>query len=136
MQRPRALGSRIVAHLVERPAEVHRRGTRGGQDVVRRVEVLAATRGERETVRGSDADRRRTADGERPDRLCDLGCGPAPQVDLLVRQPTLVEDYHRVALEADDALGRQVAGGHRLSLRRRYASLTRGQKLLAARRGA
>ena len=91
--------------LVERPAQVDRRRARRDEDVVRRVEVLPALGCEREPVRRGDADRGSAADGERADRLGDLGRRRAPQLDLLVGQPPLVEDDHRVRLEPDDALG-------------------------------
>ena len=61
----------------------------------------------REAVRGSDADRRRTANRERPDRFRDSRRALAAQLDDLFRQPPLVENDDRIVLQADDAVGSQ-----------------------------
>ena len=76
--RSRALARRVVAHLVERPAEVDRRRPRRRERLVRGVEVLPALGCERQPVGGRDADRGRPAHGERPDRLGELA-PPSPQ---------------------------------------------------------
>ena len=106
---PRPLGGRIGPQLVERPGEVDGGGTSRGEHAVRLVEVLAPRRGERVAVRRGDADRRRAADGQRPDRRGDLGRGAALELDLLVRQAPLVEEDDAVLLEPRDPLGGQVA---------------------------
>ena len=53
-------------------------------------------------VCGGDADRGRAADGEHADRLCNLGGRLAAELDLLIREPSLVEHDDGVVLEADD----------------------------------
>ena len=107
VQRAGALGRRVGAHLLERPEEVDRRGPRGCEVPLGGREIVAAQRGEREPVGGRDADRRRTPNSKRPNRLGDLGRRGADEVDLLVRQPPLVEDddARRVVLQADDRVG-------------------------------
>ena len=57
VERAGALRRRVVAHLRERPREVHRGRPRRGEHALRLGEILAAQRGEREPVRGGDADR-------------------------------------------------------------------------------
>ena len=106
---PRALGGRIGPHLVERPAEVHRRRPRRGERLVGGVEVVALPGGERQAVRGGDADRRRAAHRERPDRLGELRRIGAAELDHLVREPPLIEDDDRVVLEPDDAVRLEVS---------------------------
>src|SRR4029079_15390728 len=114
----RALGRRIVSKLVERPPQIDGRRARRRQHLVRRVEVLAAPRRERETVGGGDPDRRGAADRDGPDRVGDVLGRYAPQLELLVGQPPLVEEDDGITFQTDDALRREVARGHRLSLRR------------------
>ena len=97
-----ALARRVVAHRVERPAEVDRRRPRRREHLGRGVEVVPALGGERHAVGGRSADRRRAAHGEHADRLRELGGRRAAKVDLLVGQPTLVEDDDGVVLEPDD----------------------------------
>src|SRR4029079_2073918 len=113
-----ARGCRIVAYLVERPPQIDGRRARRRQNLVRRVKVLAAPRRERETVGGGAPDRRGAADRERPDRVGAVLGRYAPQLELLVGQAPLVEEDDGITFEADDALRREVARGHRLSLRR------------------
>ena len=112
MQSASPLGCRFVTHLLERPDEVHRRRPGFGQDAVGGVEILAALGRERVAVRGGDADGRRPAHGERPDRLGDLGRRLAAELELLVRKPALVEQDDRAGLQTNDALRRQVPSSH------------------------
>ena len=76
-------------------------GMRAAPRARRRGPRRAARR--RVPVRRCDADRRRSTDRQRADRVGDLGRGAAAQLDLLVRQPALVEHHDRVVLEPDDA---------------------------------
>ena len=85
VDRARVLPRRIAAHLVERPSEVDGRRPRGAQDRVGGGQILTARRCEREAVRRGDADRRRTADDHRPDRVGDLGGRAAPHLDDVFR---------------------------------------------------
>ena len=110
VQRARTLRRRIVTQLVERPAQVDRGRPRRREHVVGGVEVLPAHRRERQPVRGRHADRGRTADRESANRVRHLRGRRAAQLDLLVRQAPLVEHDHRVPLETNDAIGRQL--GH------------------------
>ena len=106
----RALGGRLGAHLVERPAEVDRgRAGTPASVVVGRVDVLAASPPRAQPVRSSDADRRSPAHRKRPDRLRHLGGRAAAQLDLFVGQPPLVEHDDRVILETDDAIWLELA---------------------------
>ena len=104
-----ALGGRIVAHPVERPREVDGGRPRRSQDAIGLVEVVPELGGERVAVRGSHADGRRAANGERPYRLRHLVGAPALERDLFVRQPPLVEEDHGAVLQADDVVRRQHA---------------------------
>ena len=104
VQRASPLGRRVVVHLLERPDEVHRRRARSGEDSVGGVEVLAALGRERVAVRRGHADGRRAAHGERADRLRHLRRGRAPKLDLLVREPALVEQDDSARLQAEDLL--------------------------------
>ena len=96
---------RVVSHLLERPDEVHSRRPRVGEDTIGGAQVLAVRSRERVPVRGSDADRRSTAHGERPDRVRHLGGGLAPQLDFLVRKPALVEQNDRAGFQTNDLVG-------------------------------
>ncbi len=109
---PGALGRRIRAHLVERPAEVDGRRPGGREHLVGIVDVLALRRGQREPVRGRDADRRRPPHGQRPDCLRELRRIGAAELDHLLGQAPLVEDDDRVVLEPDDPLRFQVLRGY------------------------
>jgi len=64
-------------------------------------------RGERVPVGGRDADRRRAAHRQRPDRLGDLGRRAALELDFLGGQPPLVEDDDPIGLQPHDPLGLQ-----------------------------
>ncbi len=112
VQRTCASGRRVVAQLVERPPQVHGRRTGGRQDVVRRIQVISALRGESKPVGRGDPDRGSAADGERTDGVGDLSRRRAAQLHLLVGQPSLVEDDHRVLLDPNDALGSYVPSSH------------------------
>ena len=104
VQLARALGeiSLGAPHLADRPRQVHRRGT-GGQQRCRRVfEVLPTRRRERVAVRRGDPDCGGSADGQRADRLRDVGGRAALELDLLVRKPALVEEDDAVALQPND----------------------------------
>jgi hypothetical protein len=105
VERARSLRRGIRAHLLERPDEVHGCGTRVREHPVCSVEVLVACRCERIGVCGGDADRRRAANSERPDRVGDLGRGRAPELDFLVRKPALVEEDDRTGFQTNDSLG-------------------------------
>ena len=93
---------RIVPHLVERPGEVDCGRPRGTEDGVGRSQIVPVYRGECEPVRRRHPDRGSATDDHRPDRLGDLGGGPAAHLDDLVRQPALVEQDDGVLLEARD----------------------------------
>ena len=94
---------RVLTHLIERPDEVHRCRPGFGQNSVGSVEVLAARGRECVPVRRGDADGRRSAHGERPDCLGDLGRRLAAELELLVRKPALVEQDDRAGLQTNDA---------------------------------
>ena len=70
------------------------------------VQVLPGLGRQREPVRGRDADRRRAANRHLADRLGDLRRGAALELDLLGRQPTLVEedDLRAVLLVPNDVV--------------------------------
>ena len=104
------LARRLVAHRLERPAEVDGRRARRRQRRERGVEVVSALRGERHPVCGRDADRRGAPDGEDADRLRELGDRAAAEVGLLLRQQTLVEHDDGVVLETDDPVRLEVPG--------------------------
>ena len=99
------LGGGISAHLLERPDEVHGRRPRLGEHAVGRIEILPALHGQRVAVRGGDADRRRAAHRERPDRVGDLSGRLAPELDFLVRKPTLIQQDHGAGFQTNDAVG-------------------------------
>ena len=105
--RPRRRG--VVPHRVERPDEVRGRRPGGRENRVRGVEVLTARGSEREAVGAGDADRRRPADHHVPDRGGDLSRGAAAHLDLLLREPALVEQNDRAVLEAGDGEGVELA---------------------------
>jgi len=52
-------GSRVVPHLLERPGQVDRGGTRSGEQGGGGVEILPTLRCERKSVRGRNANRGR-----------------------------------------------------------------------------
>ena len=78
--------------------------------------VLPAPCRQRVAVRG-DPYGRGAAYRERADGLRHLGGGAEAQLDLIVRQPSLIEDDDRVGLEPDDppARGRRCTTGRRRS---------------------
>jgi hypothetical protein len=100
-----ALGRRLGTHLVERPAQVDRRGPRRDESLVGGVYVLPARRGERVAVGRGDPDRGGAADGQRANRLGDLGRRLEPELDRLLREPALVKEDDRVVFEPDDVVG-------------------------------
>jgi hypothetical protein len=104
VQRPSVFGRRLVAHLFQRPGEVHGRGARTRERRRGRIDVLPALSRERNRVRSGDTDCRRATNRKRPDRLDDFGDRAALELDLLVGQPALVEedDLWAVLLEPDD----------------------------------
>ena len=104
MQVASPFGRRVRAHLFERPDEVHRRRAGFGEHAVRGVKILAALGRERVAVGRGHADGRRSAHGERPDRLGDLGRRLAAELELLVRKPALVEQDDRPGFQTNDAL--------------------------------
>ena len=59
-------------------------------------------------VGSRDADRGRAAHSERPDRLGHRGDRLTAELDLLVRQPALVEDDDRVTIETNDPLWQEL----------------------------
>jgi len=97
-----SLGCRFVPHLLERPDEVHRRRAGVGEESIGRIEVFAALGRQRIAVCRGHADRRRAAHGKRPDRLGDLGCRLAAELELLVRKPALVEQDDRAGFQTND----------------------------------
>jgi hypothetical protein len=105
VQRPSPLRGRIVAQLLERPHEID--GGRPGcrEDAVRLVEILPAICGERVSVAGRDPDGGRATYGEHTDRLGDLGRALAAKLDLLVREPALVQQDDSASFQTKDALG-------------------------------
>ena len=105
------LACRLVAHRLERPAQVDRGRTRGRKHMERGVEVIAPLGRERHAVRRRHADRGSAAYRESPDRLGDLGRRPAAEVDLLPGQPPLVEDDDSVVLEPDDPVRFELGHG-------------------------
>ena len=104
------LARRVVAHRLERPAEVDRRRAGRGERRERGVEVVAPLGGERHAVRGRDPDGRSAANGEHADRLGELGHRPAAEVDLMLREQALVEHDDGVVLETDDPVRLEVPG--------------------------
>ena len=66
--------------------------------------VGRGARGQRDAHRAGDAQRGRAADGEHLDRVDQLGDRAARALDALLRQPRLVEEHHRLVLEADDVV--------------------------------
>ena len=99
-------GSALIAgaHRGERPGEIDSGRARGEERGCGFVEVVAPGRGERIAVGGGDPDGRRTAHGQRADRLGDLAGGAAPELHGRLWKPPLVEHDDRVGLEADDLL--------------------------------
>ena len=106
VQPARMVRRRVVAHLRERPREVHRRRSRRSQQRGRGIDVVTTCRREREPVRRSHADRRRAANRELANRDDELVDRRALELDLLVRQATLVEedDLRAVLLVPNDVL--------------------------------
>ena len=64
---------------------------------------MPSRRSKRNSVRGRDADRRGATHCERLDRIGELRCIVAAELDHLVGEPPLVEDDNGVVLEPDDA---------------------------------
>ena len=102
------------AHFVERPGEVDCSRTRCEQRAGGLVEVLADRGGQGVAVGGGNADRRRAANRQVPNRLGNLRGRLALELDLLVGKPALVEENDAVAFEAEDLFGVEVSGGGRL----------------------
>ena len=100
----RPLGRRVGPHLVERPDEVDRRGPGLHEGAVRGIEVFPPLRRERVAVGGRDADCRRASHDHRANSVGDLGGVAAAHLDLLERQPALVEEDDGIVLEPDDPL--------------------------------
>ncbi len=105
VQGPCPLWGRIVPHLLERPDEVDGGRARLREHAARDLQVLPELRCERVAVRGRDPDRRRAAHCEYADRLGDLGGALAPELDLLVRKPALIQQDDSAGFETEDALG-------------------------------
>ncbi len=61
---------------------------------------------------GGHADRGRSADRKRADRLGHLGSRAAHELDRLLREQALVEEDDAVPLEADDLPGGYVPSSH------------------------
>ena len=104
MDATRVLRRRVVAHLVECPAEIDGGRARCTQELIGLDRVLTSGGRQRDPVRGGDADRGCAAHDHRPDRLGDLGGRAALDVDLLERKPPLVEEDDAILLEAKDPL--------------------------------
>ena len=104
VQLSRVLVRRLVLHHIERPREIDRRRPRAAQHFVRRDRILAVRNGERVAVGGRDADCRRAAHDHRANGVGDLGSVAAAHLDLLERQPALVEEDDGIVLEPDDPL--------------------------------
>ena len=99
--RSRVGSSRIASSAQRRLTAVGREAA----SVSNATSTSVATLGrERHAVRGGDADRRRPAHGEHPDRLGELGRGGAAKVGLLAGKQPLVEDDDGVILEPDDPM--------------------------------
>ena len=112
MERARSRGCRVVAHPGERPGQVDAGRARGCEDALGLGRILAAERRERESVRPGDADRRRAPDDHVPNRRGDLGRATTGHVDLLERQPPLVEQHDArviALLEPEDPRGLELA---------------------------
>ena len=101
-------GVGLVAHLVERPAQVDRRRPSRGELVVCRVEVLAALGRERVPYAAATPIAGAPRIGSVADRRRDLGRRSRAELDLLVGQPPLVEQHDRVRLQPDDPLRREL----------------------------
>ena len=96
-------------HLLQRPNQVGRRGTRGCEHRERLVEVLPARGRNRIAVGSRDPDRGRATYRQPVDGLRDLGRRAADELDLLVREPALVEQHDSIAFQAQDPVGLQHA---------------------------
>jgi len=94
----------MLLHRRERPGEVHGRRPRGGERRGGRSAILALGGREGVAVRRRDADRGSPAHGERADCLGDLAGAAADEIDLLLRQPPLIEENDAVVLQARDSL--------------------------------
>ena len=96
--RSRSVAAGCREHAIDRPAQVHRRRPRRRQLVGGGRHVVAAPRGQREAVRGGDADQRRAAHRQPPDRVRHIAIVARLDVALLSGQQRLVEDaQHAVA---------------------------------------
>ena len=93
----------IRTHLLERPDEVDCGRTRLGEDAVGGVEVLPTLRRQGVSIRSGDADRGCTANGQRADRVGHLRGGLAAELDLLVREPALIQQDHSARLQTKNA---------------------------------
>ena len=130
------LPRRVGSHLVESPAEIDRSRSRGRQRLVGGVDVVAAGGGERQAVRGGDADRGGAPHRKRPDRVGELGRVAAAELDHLVGEPPLVEHDDRVVLEPDDALRLEIARRGARHVRRRARGGRSDRRSGRRRRGA
>jgi len=74
------------------------------QELLRLFEIVLARNSERVAVRRRDPDRRCSADRHRANRVGNLGRRTADELDVVVRQPALVEQDNAILLEADDPL--------------------------------
>jgi hypothetical protein len=99
-----ALVRRVGTHRVESPGEIDGSRPRCSQHTICSPEILAVGCRQRDPVGGCDTDRRRSAHDHRLDRICDLDCRPAFDLDLVERQAPLVEEDHCVLLEPEDSL--------------------------------
>jgi hypothetical protein len=128
MDRARVLGRRVAAHLVERPREIDGGRPRGAQYAVGLVDVLSVRGRMRDPVRGCDADRRRAADHHRADRVGELDRRATGHLDLLVRQPALIEQHDTVVLEPQDPFGIERHGVATARAARTPSSCARGTR--------
>ena len=127
VNRTRVFRRRVVAHLVERPAQIHGGRARLAQHPLGRGEILAVRRRECVAVCGGDPDRGCAANDHRPDRVGYLDGGAALDVDLFERKPALVEEDDVVVLEPEDPLRLEQASPSRASDRAGAAKTSRSR---------
>jgi hypothetical protein len=102
-----------VPHLIERPGQVHRRGTRFDKERHGFLEIVPACSRECVTVCGRDSDCRRTAHRESTNGIGDLAGRPAFKLYFLLGQPPLIEEHDAVVLEAENLFGLEVSDRRR-----------------------